>query len=223
MAAIENGLHTLGSERFLPLTVNDLRGNITLTLVFSLTGDIVGHHLLRTSPSPVALIALAASFESVRREEPRGWNAVVQRSLWSSHVQVLSSSSLAITIPQALHYSLSASEVVRLTLPALALSCGRVLELTPSTSLLIRKPELAVLDGLPSSGPISGGTTVRVFVSGSSPTSLECTFGSLPPRVGVPDTKSPGWFSCDTPAAEIAGTVDLRVLQKSDLRGELAR
>ena len=141
-------------------------------------------------------------------------------SLWTSHLDILTPTALAIKLPQALRYAATASELVRIRLPASAVSCAQPLELTPRTVLAVLKPPLKPLSVQPASGPMSGGTHVIVRAVGVSPSPLECLFGQEV-TVAKADVFRPGYYRCDSPASAVERYVELRVQQRSDLRGLL--
>ena len=139
-------------------------------------------------------------------------------SLWTSNLAILGPTTLAITLPQSLRYTVTASELVRVRLPASVVSCARPLGLTPRTALAVLKPPLKPLGALPASGPVSGGTRVIVHAVGVSPSPLECLFGQET-TVAEPDTFRPGYYRCTSTASVVEGYVDLRLRQRSDLLG----
>ena len=72
-------------------------------------------------------------------------------------------------------------------LPDKLFSCHDAPMASPPTVLLVHQPRLGLVAATPASGPVDGGTIVRIAAVGVAPMRLQCVFGEMAPVLALPD------------------------------------
>ena len=125
------GSATMSGSALYNLSEAELAFNRTvldLSLIISLRAD---SWLKAVEQDPTVAAQLFAGIKSDQHEK-YGWNNVVQQGLHKGLVERLDDVTLSLSIPMFEDYSITAPEVLRVNLPAVALKSNQTIAATPS-------------------------------------------------------------------------------------------